>query len=185
MIIIGITGTIGAGKGTIVDYLVEKRGFRHFSVRAYLLELIREKGMPENRDSMFNLANELRSQHGPSYVTDQLYYRAIESGQNCIIESIRTPGEIDSLRKTGDFILIAVDAKPEVRYERIFLRQSETDHISLPDFIENETREMTTDDPNKQNLKKCIEAADVVLDNNGSMEELVQRAEKALEKYSL
>ncbi|MEI6899529.1 MAG: AAA family ATPase [Bacteroidota bacterium] len=185
MTIIGITGTIGAGKGTIVDYLVEKRGFRHFSVRAYLLELIREKGMPENRDSMFNLANELRSLYGPAYVTDQLYFQALKSSQNCIIESIRTPGEIDSLRQKGNFILIAVDAKPEIRYARIFLRQSETDHVSLVDFIENETREMTTDDPNKQNLKKCIEAADIVLDNNGSREDLEAQVENALEKSLL
>ena len=27
MIIIGITGTLGAGKGTIVDYLVKEKGF--------------------------------------------------------------------------------------------------------------------------------------------------------------
>ena len=27
MIIIGITGTLGAGKGTVVNYLVEKKGF--------------------------------------------------------------------------------------------------------------------------------------------------------------
>ena len=34
MIIIGITGTLGAGKGTIVDYLVKQKGFVHYSVRA-------------------------------------------------------------------------------------------------------------------------------------------------------
>ena len=41
MIVIGITGTIGAGKGTIVEYLVEKKGFLHFSVREFLLKKIR------------------------------------------------------------------------------------------------------------------------------------------------
>ena len=45
MIIIGITGTLGSGKGTIVEYLVQKRGFRHYSVREYLLEIIRKAGM--------------------------------------------------------------------------------------------------------------------------------------------
>ena len=38
MITIGITGTLGAGKGTIVDYLIEKRGFVHYSVRAFITE---------------------------------------------------------------------------------------------------------------------------------------------------
>ena len=31
MLIIGITGTLGAGKGTIVEYLREK-GFRHLTI---------------------------------------------------------------------------------------------------------------------------------------------------------
>ena len=37
--IIGITGTLGAGKGTVVDFLKEK-GFRHFSVRDYLIKIL-------------------------------------------------------------------------------------------------------------------------------------------------
>ena len=37
MIIIGITGTLGAGKGTIVAYLIETRQFMHYSVRRYLI----------------------------------------------------------------------------------------------------------------------------------------------------
>ena len=41
MIIIGITGTLGAGKGTIVEYLVGKKGFKHYSVRELLSEIIR------------------------------------------------------------------------------------------------------------------------------------------------
>ena len=45
MIIIGITGTIGAGKGTIVDYLMQKCGFRHYSVRQYLLDVIQKAGL--------------------------------------------------------------------------------------------------------------------------------------------
>ncbi len=106
MIVIGITGTLGAGKGTIVDYLVEQKGFAHFSVRAFLLEEIRKRGLPENRDSMYNLANELRSIYGPSYLTDQLYEKAAISRKNSIIESIRTPGEIKSLRDRVTFIFL-------------------------------------------------------------------------------
>ena len=35
MIVIGITGTLGAGKGTIVNYLIEEEGFDHYSVRGF------------------------------------------------------------------------------------------------------------------------------------------------------
>jgi len=181
MIIIGITGTLGAGKGTIVEYLVKEKGFAHYSVRAFLLEKIRKTGLPENRDSMYNLANELRAIHGPSYVTDQLYEEAARSGKNCIIESIRTPGEIESLRKKGNFYLFAVNADPVIRYGRITVRQSETDKIPFAIFLENESREMGTTDPNKQNLGKCIAAADFLFENNGSREELIMQVENILQ----
>jgi dephospho-CoA kinase len=182
MIIIGITGTLGAGKGTIVEYLEGKKGLVHYSVRSYLLDKIREQGLPENRDSMVLVANELRTRFGPSYVTDQLYNEAVVSGKNCVIESIRTPGEIDSLRAKGHFFLLAVDANPELRYQRILLRQSETDRVTWQIFLENEEREMNTTDPNKQNLKKCIEMADFILLNNGTKNALIHQVEKVLEQ---
>jgi dephospho-CoA kinase len=182
MIIIGITGTLGAGKGTIVDYLVDQRQFVHYSVRAYLLEEIRRREMPENRDSMFNLANALRAEHGSSYVTDQLYLRALQSGSNCVIESIRTPGEVESLRQKGRFFLLAIDADPQLRYDRIRVRNSETDQVSFETFRENELRELTATDPTRQNLRRCIEMADFVIENNGSKEELICRTEEILGK---
>lgn len=182
MIIIGITGTLGAGKGTIVEYLVEKEGFDHYSVRGFLLEEMKKLGMPENRDSMTKLANMLRSAYGPSYITDQLYERANNEGHNCVIESIRTPGEILSLRRKAYFYLFAVDATPRKRYNRIIKRASETDAVSFKEFTANEEREMDSEDPNKQNLAKCIDMADQRFDNNGSMEQMLSEVKKVMTK---
>lgn len=180
MLIIGITGTLGAGKGTIVDYLTGNKGFVHFSVRAFLTDEIRRRGMPVNRDSMVTVANELRAAHSPDYIVGQLYDQALVSGKNCIIESIRTPGEVELLRTKGNFYLIAVDACAEVRYKRVIERASETDHISFETFRDNEKREMDSTDPNNQNLRKCIGLADYRLMNDGSIEELHQQIEKIL-----
>lgn len=182
MITIGITGTLGAGKGTIVDYLIEKRGFVHFSARAFLIEEIKRRNLPVDRDSMTLVGNDLRAQHGPSYIVEQLYERAQASGCNCIIESVRTPGEVDALRNKSNFYLFAVDADPKVRYERIVLRGSETDHVSFETFIANEQREMSSTDPNKQNLGVCIQQADYRFDNGGTLQQLHQQIEEVLHK---
>lgn len=181
MIIVGITGTLGAGKGTVVEYLKKEKGFNHFSVRAYLTREIEKKGMPVNRDTMVAMANGLRAKHSPSFIIEELYREAAELGQNCIIESIRTPGEIQALRSETGFFLLAVDADPRIRYNRIRKRNSETDNVSFQTFIKNEQREMHSTDQNKQNLAECIKQADFVINNNGSLDQLHEKTEAFLE----
>ena len=180
MKIIGITGTLGAGKGTIVDYLIQHYGFKHYSVRGYLIEEAKRRGMELNRDTYVVVANDLRAKHGPSYITDQLYLQAAENGDNAVIESVRTPGEVESLRKHEHFLLFGVDADPEIRYERVVNRASETDQISFDTFIENEQREMSSTDPNHQNIGKCMQMADYVFMNNGDFQDLYSQVEQVL-----
>jgi hypothetical protein len=89
-----ITGTLGAGKGAVVEYLKHKFGFEHMSVRRLLIQIIEQRQMPVNRDSMTYVANALRAKCGPAVIVEKMLAEAESEGKDCIIESIRTPAEV-------------------------------------------------------------------------------------------
>ncbi len=169
--IIGITGTNGAGKGTVVDYLVEKKGFKHYSAREFILKKVRERGLPENRDSTREVANDLRQKHGPAHVIEQLYLQAKEEGEDAVIESVRTVGEAEFLKSQGALIG-AVDADREIRYHRVVVRGSSTDKVSFEEFVMQEDREMSSTEPWDMNIFGVMKLADFRIENNGTLEEL-------------
>jgi len=180
-VVIGITGTIASGKSTVAEILTEK-GFKYYSVRNFLVDELEKKGLQINRENMVQVANELRTNNSSSYIIEKLYNQAKERNENCVIESLRNPGEVSYLKDKGGFHLIAVDADPKVRYDRLKIRSGDTDKISFEDFILNEQKEMDSEDSNKQNIRKCIEMADFVLDNDNDVKSLKIKMNEVLEK---
>lgn len=183
MLIIGITGTLGAGKGTVVEYLISKHKFIHYSVSDYLTKELIKQGKPTDRDAMREIANEIRTQKGPDYITKVLFGEAKLAGKNAVIESIRNPKEAEFIRKNGG-ILFAVDADQKTRFERIRNRGTSKDNVSFDTFKLQEEKESKTTDPNAQNLPKCILLSDFKFDNNGTIEDLYDKVEKVIKKIS-
>jgi dephospho-CoA kinase len=176
--LIGITGTNGAGKGTVVDYLVMKKGFSHYSARMFIIEEVEKRGLPHNRVSMRDVANDLRREHGPAYLMERLSDIARDE-QNAVLESVRTIGEAELLRSKGALI-VAVDADRKVRYERITARGSITDHVTFEEFCAQEDVEMASPDPWAQNVFGVMQIADGRIKNDGSVEELHARVDEML-----
>ncbi|MEI7478341.1 MAG: hypothetical protein WCJ81_07880 [bacterium] len=76
--------------------------------------------------------------------------------------------------------MLAVTATQRVRYERILERGLSTDHIDFETFVVQEDKEAQNDDPMKQNIAACISMADIVISNDGTVEELQKAVEVAL-----
>lgn len=181
MRIIGITGTLAAGKGTVVEYLIERKSFRHYSARGLLNEIIADKGLEPGRDTMRDLANQMRADKGPAALIEALFAKAVSVGEDAVIESVRTEGEVTALRASGyPFCLLAVDAAQRTRYERAHGRGSSTDDVSFETFAAQEAKEMSSTEPHEQNLGRCMELADARLTNDGSTSDFHQAIEAFL-----
>jgi len=180
MLIVGITGTLWAGKGTISDYLV-KKWFNHYSVSDYIVEEIKKRGLEVNRDSMYTVGWDLKQKFWPDFIVKELYKKAKTEWKDAVIESIRSPWEAVSLKKLDDFVLLSVDADQKLRYDRIRLRNSVKDQIDFETFVSNEARELQgSDDPSKINLPACIEMSDYKLRNDWTFEDFYRQVDEAI-----
>lgn len=181
MLIIGITGTLGAGKGTIVEYIVKNKGFKHYSVSDFLTNELKKQKRTVNRDNMREIANEIRTKFGPSYIIRKLFDKAKKQKSGVIIESIRNPKEAEFIKASGGY-LFAVDASIKTRYLRISSRGSSKDSITFDEFKTQEEKEKNSTDPNAQNLSKCMEMADYTFKNNSTIKNLNKKVEGVIRK---
>ncbi len=178
--LIGITGTFGAGKGAVVDYLVSKKGFRHVSARKIWTEELEARNMTVDRDTMTAFANEMRAVHGSAYFMERALKTVLDENEDVVIESVRTVSETELLKQKGGSLL-AINADIKERYRRISGRKSSLDNVSFEEFVRQEKAEIENDDPSKQNIAKVILMADKVIDNNGTLKELRSKTDDFLE----
>ncbi len=171
--IIGITGTYRAGKGTISEHLVSKRNFKHYSSSKYIEEYLVKKGLTKiDRDAMIAGGNEIREKFGADFIVKELFRRAEAEGGNIIIESIRNPMEATFIKSQKDSFLFAVDADPLIRFNRAHKLNGIKDHVTIQEFLASELKEFSSTNPNEQNLGKCIEMSDYKIINNTSEQDL-------------
>lgn len=172
-IVFGLTGKNASGKGTVAEIL-KKKNFTYHSLSDSLRDELKSLKKEETRENLIDIGNKLREQGGPGVLADKLMPK-LNSENNHIVDSIRNPFEVISLRKETllrRFFLISVDANSRLRYDRLCSRGRIGDTDSWEKFVEQEKKEENNDDPNKQQLSRTMEMADYSIDNSGTLEEL-------------
>jgi dephospho-CoA kinase len=183
--IIGITGTDGAGKGTVVDYLVTKKGFTHYSSRDLLLAEIIKAGIEPTRNELRLMGNKMRAEYGDDVIVQKaLEHIETDGVTHAVVESIRAIAEAQTLKSQGA-LLLAVDADLQIRYERVQKRRSEKDQVTYETFVAQEELEKNDPDPHGMQKAKVIEMADYTIFNDGTLEELEDATDAFLAQYDI
>ena len=173
--LVGLTGTNGAGKGEAAAYL-RGRGYGYLSLSDVLREELAGRGLAASRDNLIAVGNELRKRFGPDVLARRTLAKVLGP---TVIDSIRNPSEVECLRGRPGFILIAIDAPIEVRYERAKARGRDESAASLEEFRAKEALELSGDATGQQ-LERCIAMADRLITNDGTLEKLRRKVEECL-----
>ncbi|MFQ5721772.1 MAG: AAA family ATPase [Candidatus Aminicenantales bacterium] len=173
--LIGLTGTNGAGKGEVANFL-RKKGYVYYSLSDLVRQKLRREGKELSRNNLIKMGNELREKFGADILA-RLVVKKIRG--KAVIDSIRNPKEVEYLRQQKKFILVAVDAPVALRFKRIKKRGREESVSTLQEFIRKEAEEMSNNQKGQQ-LQNCIKMADIKIVNKSSLEDLYQKLEKLL-----
>ncbi len=179
-ILLAVIGRASAGKDSVAGFFKKKK-FKHISLPDTLRELMRKKKEGLSRENMIRFAVRVAREKGPDYLAKKAWEKAKGWKGNIVISGVRHPAQWNFFKKKG-FKLISVVVKDKARYERAKKRKRVGEEkISFKKWLEIDKKEYLGKVKNA-NIKKVMEDADFVVDNNGTLKDL-ERNLKSL--YSL
>lgn len=178
--IIGVTGTIGAGKGTVAEYLTRK-GFKHVSVSAFLGQEATRREEFQTRASFRKIGNEFRVK-SPSALIEAVLGAMNPAKENIVIEALHTVPEVEYIKHLGGKVF-SIDASFMTRFERIKARDDGKDPV-FKEFLGEQDLQMSSPNENENNILTAISAADFHLKNDGTPEELYAAIDAILAQIS-
>jgi len=181
--VIGLTGSNGAGKTVAADFL-QARGFAFYSLSDEIRAELQRQGRPADRENLIQMGNQLRRDFGPAVLAERVKVK-LEPERNSVVDSVRNPAEVAALRLLPDFHMLAIDAPVEIRYARARHRADARAPASLAEFTGQEERELSSADPAAQQLRACSDLAEVKLINDSSRQALEARLEELLRGWPM
>ena len=173
--IIVLAGLTASGKDTVAEFL-EEGGFRKLNYSDILRIRLKEKGMEVTLDNLLKLGNELREKQGKDVLSKMLLEEFRKRGwDRAVACGARDIDEYGFWKTCGEeHLLIAVDVRPEVRFERIRSRNRPEDPKTFEDFLEYDRKEREI------GFEEIKKQAHFVIDNSGTKEDLRKEVEKIL-----
>ena len=179
--IIGLTGTLGAGKGSVADILVRDYGFEKIVFSDWLKQQMKKQGLELTRKGIQDFADGLRKEFGVNALAVKVI-EMMQPGKRYVIDGFRNPGEVLEFRKLPEFMLLGMDAPFSLRAQRMIARARADDPKTLEDFKVMEDRDKGIGQADYgQQMLACYDMADRYLLNDTSFEELMVRVKDLME----
>ncbi len=173
MLIIGLTGSMGCGKGEVVKIL-EKKDFRYITLSSMVREEARKRGIEEEREKLMEVGNSMRKEGGAGVLAKKALEKILESGHSkWVVDGIRNPAEIEELKKSENVFVLGVTADKDVLVERILSRARGSDATNREEILRKIEREWGVGEPSDgQQVGKCMDKADYIISNMGTLKNL-------------
>ncbi|MEM3402701.1 MAG: AAA family ATPase [Candidatus Hadarchaeales archaeon] len=175
MIVIGLVGLQGSGKTETVKVL-ERLGAEWVRMGDVVWKELEKRGQEINEANVGRLAEELRKVEGMGAVAKRCVPIIREKKSDVVVvDGIRGIAEVEEFRKAfgDDFHLWAVWASERDRYSRIAGRKRQDDVTGLDALRSKDRRELGW------GLGEAFALAEVMIVNDGSLEDLRKKVEKA------
>lgn len=171
---IGLTGMPGSGKGVFVE-IAKKKGWKIVRMGDTVWGFVRKKGLKINDENVGKNADLERKKFGYGIWAERSL--PFIKNEKTVIDGIRSIEEVNVFKKHfPDFIVVGVHSSPETRYSRIMKRKRVDDVFSKEKFDERDKRELSW------GIGNVIALSDVMIVNEGSVEEFKRNIEKVLEE---
>lgn len=178
-LILGITGEMGCGKGTIARHVTENYHGSAHRFSTILRDILDRIHVEQSRHNMTSLSRILRENYGEDVFARSMHHD-VENDRHdiVVVDGIRRLEDIKHLRQVPHFKLVYVEADMRVRFERILLRGENVGETKRT-FADFQKDHELNSELQIRGLKDC---ADYVVDNNGEVEGLYRQIDQIIEQ---
>ncbi|KKS18058.1 MAG: hypothetical protein UU76_C0027G0002 [Parcubacteria group bacterium GW2011_GWC1_41_7] len=179
--IFGFVGLLSSGKGTAGQYLQKKYKASFFTFSQVLRDVLKRFHLEISRDYMIKLSEIMREAFGEDLLSKNIAQDVSEAEtQYIVVDGIRRESDLIHLSQLPGFVLVAIEASEQVRYERLVKRGQNTDDATktFEQFKADHTRST------EMSILDVLPLAIEHIDNNGTLEQLHAQLDALVKKYT-
>jgi len=178
-LILGITGEMVSGKGTIANHIVNERGGSSHRFSTILRDILDRVYLEQSRDNLQALSTILRKTFGEDLMAKGMYHDAQKDQHDIVVvDGVRRLADIAYLRELPNFKLVYVEADMEIRYDRIVKRVENTDDATKT----FEEFKKAHEDESETQIRDLKNYANYVINNDGTYIDLYKQIDEIIKE---